>query len=272
MTRLRRRRMRRRRRMLLLVAVIAALGAGAFFLRRPDFIAERLSAPTPQPLTGAWDRTAVTREVTLAEEVWYAIQTGVFSAPEAAEDKADDYAERGAPGTVVQQEGKWRVFIACYGREEDAQAVRTRLGEMQRVETYLYRWSCPQLRLRLSGMAGQLDAVEAGLTLMMGAAARLRDTATLLDAAQLTAQEAAGVISDLNGQIALWSQTARDRFGASPPPLVEQLLAIAADWPLRSRTLQDAADSAVTLSAEMKGQGMRLYADMICLRETLNAQ
>lgn len=275
MARSRRRTYRRRRRRarLLGLAVVLLIAAGAALLitRKPDMLTERLRQTTPTPSAEAWDRTKVTREVTLPAETWYTIQTGVFSAPEAAQEKAGAYTERGAPGTVVQDGGKWRVFIASYGREDEAAAVRQRLGEVQRVETYLYRWTCPELRLRLTGMAGQLDAAEAGLTLFSQAAALLRDTATLLDAAQLTVEEALLAVKELDGQISLWVTTARERFGQRPPEMVQQLLTAADSWQTRRKAIE-AADSVTTLSAELKGQGIQMFDEMIRMRAEMGAQ
>lgn len=275
MARSRRRTYRRRRRRarLLGLAVVLLIAAGAALLitRKPDMLTERLRQATPTPSAEAWNRTKVTREVTLPAETWYTIQTGVFSAPEAAQEKAGAYTERGAPGTVVQDGGKWRVFIASYGREDEAAAVRQRLGEVQRVETYLYRWTCPELRLRLTGMAGQLDAAEAGLTLFSQAAALLRDTATLLDAAQLTVEEALLAVKELDGQISLWVTTARERFGQRPPEMVQQLLTAADSWQTRRKAIE-AADSVTTLSAELKGQGMQMFDEMIRMRAEMGAQ
>ncbi len=259
-------------RMLLGLLLLAAAVAALILYRPQMLLAERIAAPSPTPVTSAWDRTVVTREVELPEDVWYTIQTGVFSAKEAALEKAGAYAERGAPGTVVEDGGKWRVFIASYGREEDAAAVRKQLGEVQRVETYLYAWQCPVLRLRLTGMAGQLDAAEAGLTLMSSAAGVLRDTAMLLDAAQMTAQEALQAVGELDGQIALWRDTAAERFGRNPPELVQRLLTLVEGWMARYKALQAAGDSATALSAELKLQGMQMYDDMIRLRAALSGE
>lgn len=231
-----------------------------------ELLTERIEPPTPTPVTAAFDQTVVTREVTLPEERWYAIQTGVFSTQEAAQEKAGAYAERGAPGVVVQDGAKWRVFIACYGSEADAAAVRKRLGESQRVETYLYSWVCPELRLRLTGMAGQLDVVEAGLTLLLQSAAQLRDAATLLDAGQLTTGEVTQQLAGMSGQMQLWSSTARERFGRSVPELAESLLALADSWSARHAALNQLS-SATTLSAELKEQGMLLYDELIRLRD-----
>lgn len=256
---------------------IAALLLGAalwLFLHGSDareLLTERIEPPTPTPVTAAFDQTVVTREVTLPEECWYAIQTGVFSTQEAAQEKAGAYAERGAPGVVVQDGVKWRVFIACYGSEADAAAVRKRLGESQRVETYLYSWVCPELRLRLTGMAGQLDVVEAGLTMMLQSAAQLRDAAMLLDAGQLTIADVQMQLDSLNGQMQLWSNTARERFGRSIPAVAQSLLALTDGWPKHHAVLTQAASSATALSAELKGQGMRLFDDCIRLRNGIHS-
>lgn len=232
-----------------------------------DLLTERIEPPAPTPVTATFDQTVVTREVTLPEACWYAIQTGVFSTQEAAQEKAGAYAERGAPGVVVQDGAKWRVFIACYGSETDAAAVRKRLGESQRVETYLYSWVCPELRLRLTGMAGQLDVVEAGLTLMLQSAVQLRDAATLLDAGQLTTGEVTQQLVSLSGQLQLWSSTARERFGRSIPAIAQSLLTLADSWSARHAALSQRAGSATTLSAGLKEQGMLLYDELIRLRD-----
>ena len=142
------------RRWLLGIAAVMVLVVLLWRGGQAAFVTDYIGLPGPTPLESAFDRTVETREVTLNAETWYAIQTGVFSTQEAAVQKADAYTQRGAPGTVVRQGEKWRVFIACYGTEEEAAAVRTRLESNQKVDTYLYAWECPEVRLRLSGMAG----------------------------------------------------------------------------------------------------------------------
>ncbi len=269
----RRRRKQRARQLALVGVLLAAAGALALWKgQKPDLLTERMEQPTATPLTAAYDQTIETREITLPEESWYAIQTGVFSTEEAAREKAGAYAERGAPGTVVQDGAKWRVFIACYGSQEEAAAVRTRLGEMQRVETYLYHWCCPELRLRLTGMAGQLDVVEAGLALMRQTAEELRDTAILLDAGEKTVSEAMQSVGGMDGRMTLWAQTARDRFGSQQPEIIRSLLALADDWSGQRKALESASGSATLLSAELKGQGMLLYDAVIRMRAAIGAE
>lgn len=267
-------RKRKRTRTLWLIVLTALLTAAVLLIWKGvpnDFISEHIGSPTPTPVTSAFDQTVETRQVTLAEDIWYAIQTGVFSTEEAARQKADAYASRGAPGTVVQDGEKWRVFIACYASQEDASAVRSRLASNQKVDTYLYTWSCPEVRLRLTGKAGQLDAVEAGFTLLVSVAAALRDAAIELDAAQLTTEEAAAIADSLDGQITLWEQTARVRFGKSLPNLVQDMLTITADWDDKRQVIRDAAN-ATELSAALKAQAMGLFQEIIAWRTELLAQ
>ena len=232
--------------------------------------AETIAQPTATPIAAAYDQTVVSREITLAAETWYAIQTGVFSNEDAAREKAELLSDRGAPGAVVEDGEKWRVFIACYGTETDAASVRQRLGENQRIETYLYRWTCPELQLRLKGMAGQVDVAEAGFTLLLQAARTLRDTASLLDAGELTLTEAQEQITALDGQMTLWRQTAQERFGRNPPSPIKELLALSDAWaPIRGNL--ENQDSKTALSAQLKLEGIGLFGRMTALRQGMGA-
>ena len=268
------RRKKRRSKLLRRTVLILLLLLGGLLLWRkaPSSLGiERLGGPTASPLNSAYDQTVESREVTLAEENWYAIQTGVFSTEEAARQKADAYKDRGAPGTVIREGEKWRVFIACYGTEGEAAAVRTRLEQNQKVETYLYAWKCPELRLRLTGKVGQLDAVEAGFTLLMSAAAALRDTSTELDAAQLTTEEVRTVAKQLDDQFKLWEDTIRSRFGRNLPDLVQDQLSLAAGWKARLAALGEASN-ATEMSAALKAQAMGLYDEIAAWRREFAAQ
>lgn len=267
--RLYRRRMARKRLGRMAALALLILASGALTLSRysaSQLSAETIAQPTATPVALGYDQTIVSREITLPSETWYAIQTGVFSTREAAEGKADALTNRGAPGAVVEDGEKWRVFIACYGTEADAAAVRQRLGENQRIETYLYRWNCPELQLRLKGMAGQVDVAEAGFTLMLQAARTLRDTASLLDAGELTMLEAREQTSALDDQVTLWRKTAQDRFGRNPPSPIRELLTLSEGWG-QIRQQLDAPEQKTALSAQMKLAGIGLFEQMIALRQ-----
>lgn len=259
------------RALLMLTALVVLAGLLTRLQDRQTLTAEPIAAPTVTPVARTYDETVETREVTLPETCWYAIQTGIFSTQEAAQRKAEAYTDRGAPGFVTQDGEKWRVFIACYGDKADATAVRTRLAESQAVETYLHEWTCPQLRLKLSGMVGQLDVVEAGLTLHAQTSGFLRDGAEALDSGQMTAQEAASDVDSIADQVSLWARTARERFARPYPALVETLLQWAEDWSaVQKAVCKAASDSPTALSAAMKLQAMALYEQHILLRNALN--
>ena len=269
--RLYRQQMARRRLGRMIVLMLLIFAAGALTLsRNAASTAETIAQPTATPIAAAYDQTVVSREITLAAETWYAIQTGVFSNEDAAREKAELLTDRGAPGAVVEDGEKWRVFIACYGTETDAASVRQRLGENQRIETYLYRWTCPELQLRLKGMAGQVDVAEAGVTLLLQAARTLRDTASLLDAGELTLTEAQEQITALDGQLTLWRQTAQERFGRNPPSPIKELLALSDAWAQIRGNLEN-QDSKTALSAQLKLEGIGLFGRMIALRQGMGA-
>lgn len=262
---------RRRRRRWLMIMILLAVAGLVAWRRLPDgFISEHIPMRTKAP-TSAFDQTVESREVTLPQEAWYAIQTGVFSTEDAARQKADAYTSRGAPGTVIRDGEKWRVFIACYESETDAASVRTRLSANQHVDTYLYVWSLPEVRLRLTGKAGQLDTVEAGFTLLTSTAVTLRDAAIDLDAAQLTNDEAYEAVRAMDDAVTLWEEIVRSRFGKNAPQLLQSMLTVTENWDER-RDVILAASNATDLSAALKAEAMGLYDELIAWRNALLAQ
>ena len=251
-------------------AIVVALGLIGRWKGGNTLTARPVSDPTATPIASGFDETVETRETTLPGEIWYAIQTGVFSTREAAAEKAVAYKDRGAPGYVTRDGDKWRVFIACYGEKNDANTVRTRLENAQQVETYLFEWACPQVRLRLSGMVGQMDVVEAGLLLRQQTASQLRDDAFRLDGGAITARDERQALESLNGQVSLWADTARSRFARPYPALVEALLSWTDEWKTCYRELSAAFGDPTALSAALKAEAMTLYAGNIDFRNQLN--
>lgn len=250
------------------ILILIALGVAVRRRNAGGLETQHVPAPTSTPVAAAYDETVETREVALDKVQWYAIQTGIYSTAEAAEENRDTYAQRGAPGYVNQDGEKWRVYIACYGAKEDASAVRERLSVNQDVETFLHTWVCPEITLRLTGMVGQLDVAEAGLSLMGNAAAALRDNAALLDGSERTLAEAQSVVEALNDQVRLWRETAVERFTKPYPALVELELQLAKGWDSKYAALRQ-AEGATALSAAMKLQAMALYDESCALRQAL---
>lgn len=257
-------------RKLLAVGVLAVIALGLAVRRQAGggLNADYLPSPTATPVAAAYDETVEVRQITLEEVSWYAIQTGIYSTQAAADENRDTYDKRGAPGYVNQDGDKWRVYIACYGDKEEAQTVRERLRVNQEVETFLHTWVCPEISLRLTGAAGQVDVAEAGLSLLGDAAAALRDTAALLDSGERTQAETLAVAQALNEQVRLWRETARARFAKPYPVLVDMELSMADSWDAKYAAISKAED-ATALSAAMKLQAMALFDESCALRETL---
>lgn len=256
-----------RRVMAAAVLALAALGV-AVRQHSGGMQADLLPAPTATPVAAAYDETVEAREIALKEVQWYAIQTGIYSTGESAAENRDTYARRGAPGYVNQDGDKWRVYIACYGSKEDAQAVRERLSVNQEVETFLHTWVCPALSLRLTGAAGQVDVAEAGLSLLGNAGAALRDGAALLDSGERTLAETLSVAQALDEQVRLWRETARARFTQPYPELLRMELSMADAWDQKYAAIAK-AEGATALSAAMKLQAMALFDESCGLREAL---
>lgn len=230
-----------------------------------------VAPPTATPVSAVFDETVETREITLPEVVWYAIQTGVYTDQTAAQTRARDYTDRGAPGFVVADGEKWRVFIACFGNKEDASAVRERLSEKQGVDTYLHPWLCPSLTLRMTGMAGQLDIAESGLTQMLQIAEQIREASIALDAGNMTVSEVKALISDVRARLDVWEEAAARRFGKSYPPLVRQEMELSAAWKKRQSAIEAAAGkSATELSSALKTEAMSIYQAVIELRNSVS--
>ena len=251
-------------------AIVVAIGLIGRWKGGNSLTARPIGDPTATPVVSGFDETVETREITLSGEVWYAIQTGVFSTREAAAEKAVAYTDRGAPGYVTLDGDKWRVFIACYGEKNDANTVRTRLSDAQQVETYLFEWACPQVRLRLSGMVGQMDVVEAGLLLRQQTASQLRDDAFRLDGGAIMAGDERQALESIDRQVTLWADTVRSRFARPYPALVEALLDWVGEWQTSYRELSAAFGDPTALSAALKAEAMALYAGNIRFRNQLN--
>lgn len=257
-----------RRGLVIGTAAMIALGLVIRHGGRAALTAQHMMAPTATPVTAAYDETVETREITLPEDSWYAIQTGIYSTRAAADEKRDTYARRGAPGYVNQDGEKWRVYIACYGAKEDAAAVRERLRVNQEVETFLHTWVCPEMTLRLTGMVGQLDVVEAGLSWISSAAAALRDNAAQLDGGECTLQEAQAAVEAINSQVHMWRETAEGRFVKPYPELVAMEISLAESWDGKFAALCE-AEGATAFSAQMKLQAMAIFDESCALRQRL---
>lgn len=257
--------------LLFLSALVIASGIASRLGQGNVLQVSGIAPPTPTPISAAFDETVEQREITLPEVVWYAIQTGIYTDLSAAQTRAGDYSDRGAPGVVVADGDKWRVLIACFRSHEDAASVRERLSEKQGVDTYLHTWLCPELKLRMTGMAGQLDIAEAGLTQMLQVAEQLRDASTALDTGGMNASEVQALLKDIKARLDVWEDTAARRFGKRYPPLLAQEMALVTAWKAHQSAIELAAKQGATeLSAALKTKAMVIYQSVIELRNSVS--
>ena len=256
------------RRVLLFFTAVIVLSGLAMRLKKGGMQVEQVAQPTATPIAYAYDETIETRQVKLGGTAWYAVQTGIFTSAEAAQERAAAYTSRGAPGYMVRDGERYRVLIACYALEEDAKAVCDRLRDKQKMDVHLYAWQRDETLLKLTGMAGQLDVAEAGATLLDGAAARMRDKAVEIDRGECTGERALEAMDEIEKQLQLWRNVTIQRFRRPAPVLIEQLLGAADAW----EKIYDQVKNTKTLtalSAEMKLGGMAMFDCLAQMQKAL---
>ena len=212
--------------MLFFSAVIILAGIVSRFTGGDELTATVLATPSPTPLTAAFDETVETREISLPAEVWYCLQSGIFSSEAAAQEKSLAYSDRGAPGFVSPEGGKFRVLLSAYASREDAQSVKEKLAGQQAVETYIYEMVRPALHLQLTGMRGQLDVLDAAAALLPELARSWRETALTLDQGQASLTEVQELAAEQQEQCHVMLNVLQERFLSPMPTLPQQLQAL----------------------------------------------
>lgn len=210
---------------------------------------------TPIPTDEIFDETPAQRELTLPGGTWFALQLGAFESREAAETQAEQYIRRGAAG-YVWPDGRFRTLAAAYPDREDAQAVRRQLSEKHTVDTYLYEIPLPQIQLRVKGMQGQLDILEAAFRLADQLTLGLHSLSLSLDRQEMSASEAKEQLSVLAGQAATVSLRLKQRFTAPRPQAVGSLIALMDGYSAWLSGLED--ESAVQLGVQIKWEVLEI--------------
>ncbi len=162
--------------------------------------------PSPTPLSAHFDETPDSRQVTITQSTWYAIQLAAFENKEAADDLAQSYQARGAAGYVINSANRYRVLAAVYPKKEDAQAVRSQLKDSHGIDSYVYEMVIPELTLNISGMKGQVDVIEASLQFLKDSLLELQKISIALDQKEANQQDVANNIKTL-------AQRAKELYG-----------------------------------------------------------
>ena len=259
--------------MLFFSAVIILAGIANRFTGGDELTATVLATPSPTPLTATFDETVEIREITLPAEVWYCLQSGIFSSEAAAREKSLAYSDRGAPGFVSPEGGKFRVLLSAYASREDAQRVKEKLAGQQSVETYIYEMVRPALHLQLTGMRGQLDVLDAAAALLPELAQSWRETALTLDQGQTSLTEVQELAAEQQEQCLVMLNVLQERFLPPMPTLAQQLQALLTQAEASARRVQDAVGQGRTAaSAQLKMEALAGHQALKDVWETILAE
>ena len=224
--------------------------------------------PAPTAISDVFDETMEQREITLPAATWYALQLGVFENGTAAEQLSSQFQKRGAAG-YVWQDGRYRVLAAVYPAKEDAQSVRQRILEQHLVDSYLYQIDLPAMHLRITGMKGQLDILQAAFAHVHDAAAQLQQISVLLDRQEITVEQACERLESLSAQAEEVTLRMAQRFSAPRHATVDGLLTCLNDL-ISFCASRDANASATVFSTQLKHRTFAVLDGLRGVYDTLS--
>lgn len=210
--------------------------------------------PTPIPTDAAFDETVETREMTLPSRTWYALQLGAFENEQSAAELAKTFEARGAAG-YVWKDTRYRALAALYPTQADIQQVRTQLSGKYGIDSYTYEVSLPTLTLRMTGMRGQLDILEAGFLHADDLVSQLQKLSILMDRQEVNAEEAIQQLGGLRSQMETVSLRLSQRFGSPRHGAVQGLIDLFDSFAVFTKGVQTGA-SAVELATDIKYQAL----------------
>lgn len=251
--------------LLFLSAVILFSGVAA--RSGGDAVFETVATPSPIPLDAAFDETRETREITLNGSVWYALQLGAFETEEAAGQLAEQFQRRGAAGYLWPEE-RFRVLAAVYPEKEDAQAVRQQLRDQHDVDSYLFEISIPSVSLRMTGMRGQIDILEAAFLHAEELIRQMERISETLDRQEITPAEAAEELNTLREQVELVALRMEQRFLSPRNAAVTGLIGLMRDYAAFARE-ETGQESNALLSRQLKYQTIQTIHLLLELTDEL---
>lgn len=224
---------------------------------------EPVSTVAPPPLSEAFDETADSRQVTVEESTWYALQLAAFESKEAAEELAQSYIARGAAGFVLHAENRYRVLASVYPDKEDARAVRDRLKQSHGIDSYIYEMTMPSLTLKISGMKGQVDIIDAALRFLSEGLYEIQKISVALDEKQANREDVANNIKNLSLRAGELKRLFETRFLGSKNEIALSIEKILGDYAMLNEAFSTEDSNSVTLAAELKQLTLRMIASTI---------
>ena len=188
-----------------------------------DFDLLKIRHETSEPFADHFDETRTETVVDLPAYSWYALQTGVFEDEASARQSSLAFQKRGAAG-YLWHDGRYRVLASAYPQREDAQLVREQLREQHNIDSYLYAIEFPAVSLRLSGMQGQIDILQAAFGHAADLAEQIQKISVELDRQEISADDAAKRIASLNTQMREAAIRLGQRFASPVPETVQALM------------------------------------------------
>ena len=246
----------------ILLALSALLiGSGLLFRSgRGDFRLESSPSPTELPLNERFDETMVTTELDLPSSAWYSLQVGAYENEESALQLAQQFRKRGAAG-YLWHDGRFRVLAAVYLSRDDAQTVRDQLREQHSIDSYIYPIEFPSVKLRVSGMQGQLEILKAAFGHVNALAKELHEVSNALDRQELSADEALEKLNALQVQMDLVALRLKQRFVPPVPEVVQSMIVCFEEYSEFVSKLSE-TEAMVALGMKLKYQTISVLWDL----------
>ena len=253
---------------ILLMASVAILSSGLLYKAdKLDFSLVPQTTETPFSMNEAFDETPVSLMIDLPESTWHALQLGVFETEEAARKASDVFRGRGAAG-YIWMDGRYRVLASVYPSKADAQLVREQLSERHGIDTYLYTVSCPAVHMRVNGMQGQLEILEAAFEHASGVAVQLYERAVALDRQEISVFETKEYLAGMKTQTDMIVLRLEQRFPKPFHPTVRALIECFKDFSSFSEAFSKEA-SIVEAGMQLKHQNFVTLEKILDVYQTL---
>ncbi len=219
--------------------------------------------PTPTAIGSTFDETVTSREISIPARNWYAIQLGAYDNEESARSQAESFVARGAAG-YVRKDSRFRVLAALYPTREEAQAVRQQLQSQHEIDSYVYEIALPEIVLGLNnGMAGQWDALEAGMQYLNTTLEKFCEISTSMDKQELPVEQEVSRLAEIASQADTLKNVLAQRFSTANYAVVSDLINLMGEiGESTSAVAETSSKGNVVMGAQMKNQTLKLLTSV----------
>lgn len=156
---------------------------------------EDVTPNSPQP-DDAKEQT-VTSTFEIPEISVYALQAGVFSEQENADTFAESLQQKGGAGYILEEEGSYRVMIAGYLTQEEAENVKDRLESEQSMETKVFPIEAGKLSVEMETTEEAAEVIKTCIAPCSGYVNEMATLALSLDKNETTLSKAQDKIQEM---------------------------------------------------------------------------